>query len=312
MFDFIFDKKAFMAVKEKLDRSKFFHDGEKEKLTIKPPADAFPAGQKTDKIADKFVESGPKEKLLFPAVKQEAAMNKEAAQQLPGSDKIDAGGKQFVEGGEKGKLQFPGKPGPDPKIKGPEVSHDAEKQVEPGEKGKLQFPSSGGPKIKIEWQVNVDQSITKKFTEAGEKGDIKKAPAHAKEPSVSAQKDNAHLAKVTDGGEHAKPFQKQFSLNFVRATVEEKDAAVVEAIDNSILELEVAASKCGVKLSATRLAAAYTALQDLRAGVVKNGSLYALTPEPAPAPAPLKVQASAVNDDPEGLKSAAEIGRLIF
>ena len=237
-------------------------------------------------------------------------MDKQAAQQLPGSDSINAG--EAIEKGEKGKLQFPTKPGPDPKIKmqGLDVSNDAKKQIDGGEKGKIQHGQSKGKDIKIEWNVNSDTSIGGQFMEKGDKGDIKKAPAHAAEPSVSMKTEPGADANI-ERGEDTKGMQKQFSLNFKRSSAAEKEAAITEAVDNAILEIEVAASKCGVNVQATRLAPVYAGLLALKAGITKSGALFVTTPEPAAKPAQLKVQASlhpVVDLD----KAAAEVGSRIF
>lgn len=312
MFELIFSKKAFMAIKEKMDRTKYVSEGEKETLNMKPKAPAVPTSQKTDKaIGGKFVEDGETEKLLYPKVKKESAMDpKSAAQQLPGSEKIDAAGKQFIDGGQTEKLQFPSKAGPDPKIKmqGLDVSNDAKKSIDGGEMGGIKHGPNAGPKIKIDWQVNTDTAIGGKFQERGDKGDAKSVSAPAKEPGVSMQKDNGADAFI-ERGEEAKPIQKQFSLNFRKSTLAEKDSAMTEAVENSILELEVAASKCGVNLQDTKLAATYTSLLAMREGVKKHGSLFVTTVEKPVAP--IVVQASAkpaIDED----KAAMEVGARIF
>jgi len=310
--EIIFDKQAFLTVKEKMDKSKYAEEGPKgEKLQLKPTAPEPNTSQKTDTaIGKKFVEDGPAGKLQYPAAGKEIKMDKQAAQQLPGSDSINAG--EAIEKGEKEKLQFPTKPGPDPKIKmqGLDASSDAKKQIDGGEKGKIQHGQSKGKDIKIEWNVNSDTSIGGKFMEKGDKGDIKKAPAHAPEPSVSMKTEPGADANI-ERGEATKPIQKQFSLNFKRSSAAEKEAAITEAVDNAILELEVAASKCGVNIQATRMATAYNSLVGLKAGITKSGALFATTAEPVAAPAPIKVQASAkpaVDLD----KAAADVGARIF
>lgn len=354
--ELIFNKQAFMSVKEKMDAEKYIEKGETSKLNFKPTAPEVPTSQKTDKaIGKSYREEGEKGKLQYPKVKKEAgtiagpgipdgtgpragtpacpkskatdtpeevkvvteevykekpSMNKESAQQLPSSDSIDAG--SVREEGDKGKLQFPTKPGPDPKIKmqGLDASNDARKQIDGGEKGKIQHGQTKGKDIKIDWQVNTDTSIGGKFMETGDKGDTKKVSGPAKDPGVSMQKDTG-ADKFIERGENTKPIQKQFNLNFKRASAEEKEQAVTDAIENAILEIEVAAAKCGVTPQNTRFAAVYTGLVDLRTGVKKNGSLYAITPEPKSVPAPLKVQAAAkpaVDED----AAAAEVGRRIF
>ena len=311
MFDLIFDRKTFMAIKESLPEGKYVNKGETEKLDFKPTAPTVPTSQKVDKIGDKFVEQGPAEKLLYPKVSKEASiMDKTAAQQLPGSDSVDAG--SAIEKGNVEKLQFPTKAGPDPKIKmqGLDSSNEARKQIDGGEKGKIQHGNTKGKDIKIEWQVNTDTSIGAASIEQGDKGGIKSVSGPAKEPGVSMQKETG-AGDFIERGEDTKPIQKQFSLNFKRASAEEKELAVTEAVDNAILELEVAASKCGVAITATRMVTAYNSLVSLKAGIVKNGGLYATTPEPVVEPAPLKVQAAlkpAIDED----KAAMEVGSRIF
>ena len=311
--DLIWNRKTFLSVTEQLDRSKYITEGEKESLNLKPTAPAVPTTQKTEKsLGGKFITDGPSEKLLYPKVtNKEKNMDKIAAQQLPGSDKVDAEGQ--IEKGEKSKLTFPTKPGPDPKIKmqGLSSDKDAQKQIDGGESGKINHGNAGkGKDIKIEWQVNTDATIGDKFIEKGEKGDAKKVSGPAKEPGVS-MKSEPGAGDFIERGEDTKPIQKQFSLNFKRASAEEKDLAVNEAVDNAILELEVAASKCGVAISATRMATAYNSLVSLKEGVRKNGSLFAITPEPVAPVAPIKVQASAkpaIDED----KAAIEVGARIF
>jgi hypothetical protein len=310
--DLIFNKQTFMAVKEKMDQGKYVEQGPAgEKLQLKPTAPEPCVTQKTDKaIGKKFVEDGPAGKLQYPAAGKEIKMDKQAAQQLPGSDSIDAG--SAIEKGDKEKLQFPTKPGPDPKIKmqGLDVSNEARKQVEQGEKGKIQHGGQAGKDIKIEWNVNSDTSIGGKFMEKGDKGDIKKAPAHAAEPSVSMKTEPGADAFI-ERGEATKGMQKQFSLNFKRSSAEEKEVAVTEAVDNAILEIEVAASKCGVNVQATKLATAYNSLISLKAGITKQGALFAVTPEAKATPAPIKVQAS-LKPTIDLDKAAADVGARIF
>jgi len=308
--ELIWNKQSFMAVKEKMAKDKYALQGEVEKLDLKPTAPTPPTSQKTDKaIGGQFVEQGEKESLQYPKVKKESTMAINAAQQLPGSDSIDAG--SVIEKGEKEKLQFPTKAGPDPKIKmqGLDVSNDAKKSIDGGEKGKIQHGQTKGKDIKIEWQVNTDTAIGAKFQEQGDKGGIKTVSGPAKEPGVSAQKESGADANI-ERGEATSGMQKQFSLNFKRASAEEKEVAVTTAIDNAILEIEVAASKCGVNITATRLAPIYTGLIALKEGVRKNGSLFAMTPAPvAPAAAPIKVQASAhvVDMDAAAIATGARI-----
>ena len=310
--ELIWNKQAFMAVKERMSGDKYITEGPKESLNFKPKAPAVPTSQKTDtKIGGEFVESGEVSKLQYPKVtKKESTMEIKAAQQLPGSDSIDAG--SVIEKGEKEKLTYPSKAGPSPAIKmqGLDVSNDAKKQIDGGEKGKISHGNPGkGKDIKIEWQVNSDTSIGGKFMEKGDKGDIKKAPAHAPEPSVSMKTEPGADANI-ERGEASKPIQKQFSLNFKRASAEEREVAVSEAVDNAILELEVAAAKCGVNLTTTRLAPIYTGLLAVREGIARNGSLFALT-LPAPTPAPLKVQAS-LKPTVDLDKAAIDVGARIF
>lgn len=346
MFDLIFNRKTFMAVKEPMEKGKYITPGEKESLNFKPTAPAAPTSQKTDKaIGGKFVEDGDKEKLLYPKPQKENHMDKTAAQQLPGSDKIDAG--SVVEKGEKEKLQFPTKPGPDPKIKmqGLDNSSEARKQVEPGEKGGVKHGPAKAKDIKIEWQVNTDGKIADQFIERGDKGDAKKVSAPAKEPGVSAQKESGADANI-ERGDAAKPIQKQFNLNFRKSTLEERRAAVTEAVDNALLELEVAASKFGVSIWDTPLANAYGHLLITKAGVKMHGDLYVtagktqedsrealkakyagntakctaehsaefckwVESSKAVIPAPIKVEAAAKPAvDPD--KAAEELGKRIF
>jgi hypothetical protein len=309
VMELIFNKQTFMSVKEKMDPAKYVEQGEKEKLDFKPTAPAVPTSQKTENgLGAQFVEQGEKGKLQYPNVGKEIKMDKSAAQQLPGSDKVDAG--SVIEQGQKEKLQFPTKPGPDPKVKmqGLDNSNEARKQIEQGEKGKIQHGQSAGKDIKIEWQVNSDTSIGAQFMEKGDKGGNKTVSGPAKEPGVSAQKESG-ADKFIERGENTKPIQKQFSLNFKRASAEEKEVAVTEAIDNAILELEVAASKCGVDMKNTRMVVVYTALQALKEGVKKQGSLFALT-VPAVVPETLKVTASVKVIDADA--AAIETGRRIF
>jgi hypothetical protein len=310
--ELIWNKQAFMSVKEKMDPAKYVEQGEKEKLNFKPTAPAVPTSQKTDTaIGGQFVEQGEKGKLQYPNVGKEIKMNKSSAQQLPGSDSIDAG--SVIEKGMKEKLTFPTKAGPSPAIKmqGLDISNDAKKQIEQGEKGGIQHGQSAGKDIKIEWQVNSDTSIGAQFQEKGDKGGNKTVSGPAKEPGVSAQKESG-ADKFIERGENTKPIQKQFSLNFKRASAEEKETAVVEALDNAVLELEVMASKCGIDIATanTRLLPLYAGLVFMRDAVKKQGSLFALTvPAAAPVVAALKVTASAKIDEDA---AAIATGKRIF
>jgi hypothetical protein len=359
--DLIFDKKAFNAVKENLNKAQFVDGGHTEKLNLKPGDASVPVSQKTDPLAGKFQEPGEVEKLDYPTktsavtaeahkfisekiatlrgegkgeaeasaiaysmarekgyevpevknASKESSMNKESAQQLPGTDKVDAA--SAIEKGEKGKLQFPTKPAADPKVsqQGLDKSKDAQKQIDGGEKGKINHGGGAAKAIKIDWNVTTDAKIGHEFQEAGDKGDLKKVKGPAKEPGVS-QKVEPGADAFMDAGETAKPIQKQFSVNWQRQSAEEQKEIADQALTCAISDLEVVASKYGMKIENSRLAPVYAGLIALRDGITKEGGLFLNVQPAAPAPAaPLKTTASvktAVDED----KAAIEVGKQIF
>lgn len=308
MYELIFSKKAFSAIKEKLDKSRYFAESPKSKdLNMKPGEASVPVSQKTED-ASKPNPGGPVEKLEYPT-KKESSMNKESAQQLPGSEKINAG--EAVTKGEKGKLTFPTGPAKDPSASMSGMSKDksAQQQISDGPKGDIKHGGGEGKAIKLQWNVATDAKIGQTFIDGGDKGDIKKAPAHAKEPGVSQTKvpgaDN-----FMDGGESTKPIQKQFSINFQRESAQEKAQIIESAITCALDDLLLVANKLGTPIAETTLAEAYSALANARTDVKKTGSL---APRPvAKTETPLKATAAAKNVEAEADAAAEKTGKLIF
>ena len=310
--DIVWVKKTYAAIREKLDRSQFITPGDISQLELAPKEVKVDVSQQVDPKGGAATPAGPVEQLSYPKpLKETSNMNKASAQQLPGTDKVDAVGQITPSEPTKlTKLIFPTKPAADPKVGGPglEKSTDAQKQITEGEHGKLLFPSSGGPKIKIDWNVGIDSSVAKQFTDGGEKGDIKKVKGPAKEPGVSQAKVPGDAAM--GDFERTKPIQKQFSVNWKKYSAEERVGIADQAIDCAISDLEVAADITGVPLEQTELGTAMAALKSAKANLAKSGSV---APAAKPAlPTPLKPTASVKKTVVDLDKAATETGLQIF
>lgn len=193
--DLIFNKKAFNAIKEKLNKAQFADEGPKEKLNLKPGDASVPVSQKTDPIAGKFQEPGEVEKLEYPtktsavsADAQKFISEKIATLRGEGKNEAEASAIAFSMAREQGYEV------PEVKNASKETSMnkesaqqlpgndkvDAASAISKGEKGKLQFPTKPAADPKVSQQGLDKSKDAQKQIDGGEMGKIQHGGGAAK------------------------------------------------------------------------------------------------------------------------------------
>lgn len=229
--EIIFNKQAYGAVKENLDKKRFFDEGPKEKLPKGQKAEVKISQPVDKKNQGKFRADYEVENLKYSNKENEKpaeeyssekveSLSKGAKQELPSKENIKGG--ENITSGPKGDAKTTTQKAEDPKIKMQGLStEEGKKSIDGGPKEKLQYPA-GNPVIKIDWNVNVDKAIGKSYSEKPEMGDIKKVKKPASDPNVSQQRLKDVEGVSMSDYEHTSPLQKQFSINWKAETLEEK------------------------------------------------------------------------------------------